>query len=117
MAREDFAFEDRVRAGLEGEDLTGAEIRLKVSGQVRVQVKKREQVIGNGLSAKIPQHGAQFVVLVEADAVVDGEKLMCVRREENVTTLAQERNGRIRAGMEGGTCQDRCQLAGPHGTW
>src|SRR5215211_811214 len=40
------------------------------------------------LPAEIPEHGAQLVVLVEADPVIDGVKMMGILLEENVTTFA-----------------------------
>jgi hypothetical protein len=88
LAGEDPFFEDGVRAGLEGEDLVRAEIRLEVSEQVRGQGKTREQIVWNGLSAEIPKHGAEFVLLVEADPVIDGEEFAGLFLEEDVTALA-----------------------------
>jgi hypothetical protein len=48
----------------------------------------REQVVGNGLPAEIPNHSAELVLLMEADPVIDGEEFMGPVLEENVTALA-----------------------------
>lgn len=81
---------------MEGGDLVWAEIRLKVSEQVRGAVLSRSkdkgeacgQVIWNLLPAEVPKHGAEFIFLVKADPVIDGEKFTSLVFKENVTAFA-----------------------------
>ena len=48
----------------------------------------REQFIRNLLPAEIPKYGAEFVILVETDPVIDGKELMFIRRKEDMPALA-----------------------------
>ncbi len=88
LAGEDATLADGFGAGLKGEDLVGAEVRLKIGEQVRGQGKTREQVLGDCLPAEIPNYGTKFVLFVEADAMVNGVEAVFVCRKEDVTALA-----------------------------
>ena len=51
--------------------------------------KRREQVVWNLLPGEVPDHGAEFVLFVKTNPVIDGKKFD--RRfvfEENVTAFA-----------------------------
>src|SRR5690606_14536462 len=88
LAGEDFHFENRVGAGAEGGDFARAEIRLKVCEQAGGKREAGLQVIRNLLPSEIPQHGAEFVVFVKTDAMIDGKKFVRVVFKEDMTALA-----------------------------
>ena len=80
--------DDRFCTRLECRDLARAEIRLKVSEQARAESEAGKQVVRDLLPGEIPKHGPQFIFLMEADAMIDGEKFVCIFFKEYVPTLA-----------------------------
>jgi len=80
--------ENGFRPGAERGDLARAEIRFKVSEQAGAESEAGEQVIRNLLPAEIPKHSPQFVVLVEANPVINGEEFMSAILKKDVPAFS-----------------------------
>ena len=85
--------QQRLQAGLQRGEFLGVKILLKVSrtgpgaaGSGTFPAQK--SVRGNVLPGEVPDHRAQFVLGVEAQAVVDQVELAGALLEQDVTALA-----------------------------
>ncbi len=84
-----------VRPLQHGIDFGWAEIRPQVQAQRRTDLQQRgqcrdagQQAFGNRVSGSVPDHRAEFVLLVEAKPVIDDPQLACACFDQHMTTFA-----------------------------